>query len=70
MQLPRQTYTKLIKMNKTYTQIATIPPEEKIVSTTVFGGHSYWSWEYPFYHKTKERYLVATEKAIYEITHT
>lgn len=55
-------------MKKEYIKIATIPQDEKIVSTTTYGGGYYWSWVFPFKHYKAPRYLVATEKAIYEIT--
>lgn len=33
-----------------------------------YGGFGYWDFKYPFKHYKEPRYLVATEKAIYEIT--
>ena len=55
-------------MKKEYTKIATIPEGEKVVSMIEYGGFSYWDFKYPFKHYKEPRYLVATEKAIYEIT--
>lgn len=54
-------------MQKEYKKVATIPSDEKIVSTTVFGGGYYWNWKYPFKHFKQPKYLVATEKAIYQL---
>jgi hypothetical protein len=54
-------------MNKEYLKIASVPKDEKIVACISYGGFYYWSWKYPFYHYKEHRYLVATEKAIYEI---
>ena len=57
-------------MKKEYTKVASIPDGEKIVSTVTWGGWHYWSMKYPFQHYKQPRYLVATDKAIYEITIT
>lgn len=54
-------------MKKEYTKIASIPDGEKIISMTQYGGGHYWDLKYPFRHHREPRYLVATEKAIYQI---
>ena len=54
-------------MEKKYIQIAEIPNGEKIVSAITYGGGWNWNWKYPFIHYQEPRYLVATEKAIYEV---
>lgn len=65
MQLQRLRYSKLTNMAK---QLMTIPKDEEIVSTTVYGGGHYWSLKYPFKHYKKPRYLIATKNAVYELT--
>lgn len=54
-------------MKNEYIKIASIPEGEKIVAMTTYGGFFYWNWKYPFRHFKESRYLVATEKAIYQI---
>lgn len=54
-------------MRKEYIKIASIPDDEKIVAMTQYGGFFYWNWSYPFRHYKKPRYVVATEKAVYQI---
>ena len=54
-------------MTKEYIKIASVPKDERIVSTTMYGGYSYWDFRFPFKHYKTPRFLVATEKAIYEV---
>ncbi len=58
-----------IEMKKEYTKIASIAPEEKIVAMISIGGYWYWNWKYPFRHYKDFRFMVATEKGVYEITY-
>jgi len=55
-------------MKREYIKIAIIPEDEKIVSMIQYGGFYHWNFKYPFRHFTEPRYLIATEKAIYELT--
>lgn len=52
---------------KEYRVIAEMPKNEKVVSTTQYGGFNYWNAKFPFHHYKEPRFLVATESAIYEI---
>jgi hypothetical protein len=54
-------------MKKEYTRIASVPTDEKIVSTVTLGGHYYWSFKFPFRHYKKPLLYVATQNAIYII---
>lgn len=55
-------------MKKEYMKIASIPEDEHIVSMIQYGGGYRWNFKYPFKHYVEPRYIVATNKAIYQIT--
>ncbi len=54
-------------MQKEYVRLASVPEDEHIVAMTQYGGFYYWNFKYPFKHYKEPRYLVATQKSIYEI---
>lgn len=54
-------------MEKEYIKMASVPEDEHIVAMTQYGGFYYWNFKYPFKHYKEPRYLVATQKSIYEI---
>lgn len=54
-------------MKSEYAKLASIPEDEKVVSAITYGGFYYWDLKYPFRHYKEPRYLVATEKAIYQL---
>ncbi len=55
-------------MENRYTKLASIPDDEKIVAVTRMWGGFYWDFKYPFRHLKEERYFIATEKCVYELS--
>lgn len=53
--------------NKEYKRILEIPEDEKVVSVIRYGGGYRWDFKYPFRHYVEPRYIIATEKSIYQM---